>query len=431
VISRYTLPEMGALWTDEHRLATWVEVEQMVCEVLGELGVISESDLLAIRKGVAPHPERVQKIEETTNHDVIAFLTAFRETIPDDGTNPGRWIHHGLTSSDLLDTALAVTLAQAVDLVLAKADRLTATLVDRAEREWETLCVGRTHGIHAEPTTFGHKLGQFAFAVDRGRRRLRAARAAVAVGSLSGAVGTYSNIDPRVEQAVCERLGLEVEPVATQVVARDRHAELLSALAVLAASVEQLALEIRHLQRTEVGEAFEPFGRGQQGSSAMPHKRNPILCERICGLARVIRGNAMVAFENIALWHERDISHSSAERIILPDSLIAIDYQLHLAIRVVDGLEIDQERMRANLDATGGAIFSSRVLLDLVEQGMPRDDAYALVQRTAMDAARGGMTLRDVLARHGVEVSDETLSPESFLKRHHHVLERVLALRNS
>jgi adenylosuccinate lyase len=429
VIPRYTLPEMGALWTDEHRFATWVEVELLVCEALAQAGVIAESDLRAIRKGSAPTPERVLEIEASTNHDVIAFLTAYRETIPDpDGTNPARWVHHGLTSSDLLDTALAVTLARATDLVLTKADRLVAVLVTRARQEWDTVCIGRTHGVHAEPTTFGHKLAHFAFAVDRGRTRLRAARAAVATGSLSGAVGTYSNIDPAVEEVVCDRLGLAVEPVATQVVARDRHAELICALAVLSASVEQLALEVRHLQRTEVAEAFEPFGAGQKGSSAMPHKRNPILCERICGLARLLRGHTVAALENVALWHERDISHSSVERVILPDALIATHYQVHLAIRVVEGLEIDRERMRANLDATRGAVFSSRILLHLVEGGMPRDDAYGIVQQAAMASASKGTTVRDELAGRGVEVPDDLFDPAGFLARHGHVRERLDAL---
>jgi adenylosuccinate lyase len=430
VIPRYTLPEMGTLWTDEHKLATWVEIEVLVCETLAELGVIADDDLRAIRKGAPPTPARVREIEETTNHDVIAFLTAFRETIPDpDGSNPARWVHHGLTSSDLLDTALAVTLTRATDLVLHKADRLVEALASRAQQHWTTVCIGRTHGVHAEPTTFGHKLAQFAFAVDRGRARLLAARRAIAVGSLSGAVGTYSNIDPRVEQAVCDKLGLEIEPVATQVVARDRHAELVCALAVLSASVEQFALEIRHLQRTEVSEAFEPFGKGQKGSSAMPHKRNPILCERICGLARLLRGHTVAALENVALWHERDISHSSVERVILPDSLTTVDYQLHLAVRVVEGLEVDVQRMRANVDATRGAVFSSRILLHLVEQGMARDDAYAIVQHAAVTAARNRTAVRHELAEGGVDVPDEVFEPDGFLARHDHVRDRLDALR--
>jgi adenylosuccinate lyase len=425
VIPRYTLPEMGALWTDEARFATWAEVEVLACEAQARLGVISEDDLAAIRQGTPPTPERVAEIERETNHDVIAFLTAFAETIPGDA---GRWVHHGLTSSDLLDTALGVTLARSCDLVLAKADRLVSVLKARGLAEWDTLCAGRTHGVQAEPTTFGHKLGQFAFALDRGRRRLRAARDAVAVGSLSGAVGTYSNLDPFVEAHVCDRLGLAVEPVPTQVVARDRHAELVAALAILAASVEQIGLEIRHLQRTEVREAEEPFGQGQKGSSAMPHKRNPIISERICGLARVVRGHALAAIENVALWHERDISHSSVERVILPDALIAVDYQLHLAFRVVEGLRVFPERMRANLEATGGLVSSSQVLLALVEEGLSRADAYKVVQAAAMRTWETGERFADTLAAEGVDVPPAALDPASFLTRHGTVRERLETL---
>jgi len=425
VIPRYTLPEMGALFTEEAKLATWVEVQVLACEAHAELGVIPPEDLAAIKQGRVPTPERVREIERETNHDVIAFNTAFMETIPGDA---GRWVHYGMTSSDLIDTALGATLARATDLVLAKTDRLVAVLRRRALEHWDTLCVGRTHGVHAEPTTFGHKLAAFAFAVDRARTRLRAARRAVAVGSISGAVGTYSNIDPFVERYVCERLGLEVEPVPTQVVARDRHAELVSALALLAASVEQIALEIRHLQRTEVREVEEPFGRGQKGSSAMPHKRNPIICERICGLARILRGNAVAALEDVALWHERDISHSSVERVILPDSLIAVDYQLHLAIQVVDGLVVFPERMRANLEASGGLVSSSQVLLALVEGGMARDEAYRVVQAAAMRAWETGTPFAETLAAEGVDVPAEALTPERFLARHGVVRERLEAL---
>ena len=426
MIPRYTLPEMGALWTDEAKLATWVEVEVLACEAHAELGVVPENDLAAIRKGTVPTPQRCAEIEAETNHDVIAFLTAFMETIPPDGAeHPGRWVHYGMTSSDLLDTAQGATLARATDLVLAKATRLVEVLKRRALEHWDTVCVGRTHGVQAEPTTFGHKLAQFAFAVDRGRVRLEAARAAVAVGSISGAVGTYSNIDPSVERYVCERMGLGIEPVATQVVARDRHAELLCALATLGASVEQIGLEIRHLQRTEVREAEEPFGKGQKGSSAMPHKRNPITCERICGLARLLRANAGAALEDVALWHERDITHSSVERVILPDSLIAADYQLHLAIRVVEGLTVFADRMRANLEATGGLVYSSQVLLHLVEAGMPRDDAYKIVQSAAMRTFQTGVAFARTLSEEGVTVPPETLQPERFLARHGEVRQRL------
>ena len=429
MIPRYTLPEMGALWTDEAKLATWVEVEVLACEAHAELGVVPQQDLDAIRSGTVPTPERCNEIEQTTNHDVIAFLTAFMETIPSaEGDNPGRWVHYGMTSSDLLDTALGATLGRATDLVLDKADRLVEVLRRRAIEHWDTVCTGRTHGVQAEPTTFGHKLAQFAFAVDRGRARLRAAREAVAVGSISGAVGTYSNIDPFVEQYVCDRMGIGIEPVATQVVARDRHAELLSALAILGASVEQIGLEIRHLQRTEVREAEEPFGKGQKGSSAMPHKRNPITSERICGLARLLRANAGAALENVALWHERDITHSSVERVILPDSLIAADYQLHLAIRVVEGLTVFPERMLENLESTGGLVYSSQVLLHLVDTGMPRDDAYKVVQAAAMRTWETGTPFRQTLAEEGVDVPADAFAPQRFLARHGTVRDRLDAL---
>ncbi|CAN5893011.1 adenylosuccinate lyase [soil metagenome] len=429
MIPRYTLPEMGALWTDEAKLATWVQVEILACEAHAELGVVPAADLDAIRAGTTPTFRRCAEIEAETNHDVIAFLTAFVETIPDpDGTNPGRWVHYGMTSSDLLDTALGVNLALATDLVLGKADGLVAVLKSRALEHWDTVCVGRTHGVHAEPTTFGHKLAQFAFAVDRGRTRLRAAREAVAVGSISGAVGTYSNVDPAVEPYVCRRLGLVIEPVATQVVARDRHAQLLTALAILGASVEQIGLEVRHLQRSEVREAEEPFGKGQKGSSAMPHKRNPITAERICGLARLLRANAGAALENVALWHERDISHSSVERVILPDALITADYQLHLATRLVEGLTVNAERMRTNLESTGGLVYSSQVLLALVDDGMARDEAYKLVQAAAMRTWETGEPFRDTLVAEGVEVGAEAFGPRRFLRHHAVVRDRLEAL---
>ena len=426
MIPRYTLPQMGALWTDEARFATWVEVEVLACEAHAQLGVIGGDDLAAIQGGRAPDPERVLQIERETNHDVIAFLTAHAETI--DPPEAARWVHYGMTSSDLLDTALGLTLGRACDLVLAKADTLVELLKTRALEHWDTVCAGRTHGVQAEATTFGHKLAQFAFAVDRGRTRLRAARAAVAVGSISGAVGTYSNIDPAVEAYVCERLGLGIEQVATQVVARDRHAEALCALAVLGASVEQIGLEVRHLQRTEVREAEEPFGAGQKGSSAMPHKRNPITSERICGLARILRGNAVAALENVALWHERDITHSSVERVILPDSFIAADYQLHLAIRVVEGLRVFPERMLANLDATGGLVYSSQVLLSLVDAGMGRDDAYRVVQAAAMRTWESGVPFAQTLAEAGVDVPAGAFDPQRSLARHDVVKSRLTAL---
>jgi adenylosuccinate lyase len=434
MIGRYTRPEMSEVFSEEAKLATWVEVEVLACEAQHELGLVPADGLAAIKQGQPPTPERVAEIEAETEHDVIAFLTAFAETIPPTGERdaeerPSRLVHYGLTSSDLLDTALGATLARATDLVLAQADELTAALRDRGLEHFDDLCAGRTHGVHAEPSTFGHVLGALAFAVDRGRTRLRRAREAVAVGSISGAVGTYSNVDPYVEAYVCHRLGLTPEPVPTQVVARDRHAELVGALAGLGAVCEQLGTEIRHRQRTEVGEVAEAFGAGQKGSSAMPHKRNPIKSERLCGLARLLRGYLAPAYEDVTLWHERDISHSSVERVVLPDALTACHYQLWLAARLVRELEVDRERMRANAAMTGGLLSSSRVLLELIEQrGWSRDEAYKVVQSAAMRTWETGTPLAETLAEEGVQVDEAVLAPEAFLARHGVVRERLEAL---
>jgi adenylosuccinate lyase len=326
-----------------------------------------------------------------TNHDVAAFVQGVAEPIGP----AGRWIHFGLTSSDLLDTGLAVQMRGACDVLLGKVEALMAAVKRRALQHRDTICIGRTHGVHAEPTTFGHKLAVWAFELDRDRERLRRARDAVGVGKVSGVVGTYAEVDPAVEEYVCAQLGLRPAEAATQIVQRDIHAEFAWALAVTAATLEKMALEVRHLARTEVREVEEPFGRGQKGSSAMPHKRNPVLSERICGLARVVRANLQAALEDVALWHERDISHSSVERVILPDSSIALDYMLHLATRVVEGLRVFPERMRANLDSTGGVFFSQRVLLALVDAGMPRDQAYAIVQRAATESWERGAHFRE------------------------------------
>lgn len=422
MIPRYTRPEMGALWTDQAKLSTWVDVEVLACEAHHELGLIPADDLDTIRAGQAPTPERVAELEAESDHEVIAFLTAFTETIPGEA---GRWVHYGMTSSDLIDTALAVQLTRACDLVLTGTSRLVDRLKARALEHWDTVCVGRTHGVQAEPTTFGHKLAAFAFAVDRGRSRLRTARDGIAVGSLSGAVGTYAHLDPFVESFVCQRLGLSVESAPTQVVARDRHAELVTALATLAASIEQFAVEVRHLQRTEVREVEEPFGSRQKGSSAMPHKRNPIACERMCGLARVVRGNTVPALENVALWHERDITHSSAERVILPDSLTALDYLVDLAVKVVEGMTVHPDRMRANLEATGGLVYSSQVLLTLIDTGMSRDEAYRVVQAAAMRTWETGEPFADTLAAEGAEVPADAFDPARFLRNHDTVRARL------
>jgi adenylosuccinate lyase len=395
VIPRYTLPEMASVWSEETKLAHWLRIEVLACEAWARLGQIPEEDARAIReRATVPSPERVAEIEAVTHHDVAAFVEAAAEPIGDAGR---RWLHFGLTSSDVLDTALALQLRDAAHVILGRTDRALAVVIRRALEHRDTICVGRTHGVHAEPTTFGHKLAVWAFELDRDRDRLRRARDAISVGKLSGVVGTYSQVDPRVEEYVCGELGLRPAEAASQVVQRDVHAEYVGALAILAATLEKIALEVRHLARTEVREVEEPFGAGQKGSSAMPHKRNPILCERICGLARVVRANQQAALEDVALWHERDISHSSVERVILPDSTIAVDYMLSLVERVVGGMRVFPERMAENLEATGGLIYSQGVLLALVERGLDRDDAYAIVQDAAGRAWDAGEAFREVL----------------------------------
>jgi adenylosuccinate lyase len=343
-------------------------------------------------KAAVPTPERVAEIERRTNHDVAAFVEAVAEPIGEAGR---RWVHFGLTSSDVLDTALALQMREALDVVLARLESLLAAVKRRALEHRDTLTIGRTHGIHAEPTTFGHKLALWAFELDRDRTRLRAAREAVSVGKLSGVVGTYSAVDPAVEEFVCAELGLRPAEAASQVIQRDVHAEFCWALAATASTLDRMATEIRHLARTEVREVQEPFGVGQKGSSAMPHKRNPVLSERVSGLARLVRSNLQAALEDVALWHERDISHSSVERVILPDSSIAVDYMLHLMTGVVDGLLVFPERMRANLDSTGGLFFSQRVMSALVEHGMSRDESYVLVQRAAARTWDEGLHFRE------------------------------------
>jgi adenylosuccinate lyase len=381
VIPRYTLPEMAAVWSEETKLGHWLRIEILACEAWAKLGRVPESDLTAIREANVA-AERVAELERTTNHDVAAFVQVAAESVGP----AGRWIHFGMTSSDLLDTALALQLRDAADLLLAKLETLLGTVRDRALEHRDTVCLGRTHGVHAEPTTFGHKLAVWAFELDRDRERLRRAREAISVGKVSGAVGTYSAVDPFVEEHVCRELGLRPADAATQVIQRDRHAEYLAAVAITGATLEKIAVEIRHLSRTEVREVQEPFGEGQKGSSAMPHKRNPILSERVTGLARLLRANLQAALENVALWHERDISHSSVERVILPDSTILLDYLLDVTNRVVEGMEVYPDRMRRNLEASGGLVFSQQVLLGLVDRGLSRDEAYAIVQAAAAAA---------------------------------------------
>jgi adenylosuccinate lyase len=383
VIARYARPAMAKIWSDESRLARWLDVELAALDGWAEVGAVPAEDVTEIRaRAVPPTAERVAEIERVTDHDVAAFVDAVAEQLG----AAGRWVHYGLTSSDVVDTALSLQIQEAGRLILEGVDRSFEAVVAQAERYRSTICIGRSHGIHAEPTTFGWKLAGWAFELDRARVRIVRALETNRVGQLSGTVGTYAQLDPEVERIACERLGLEPDPLSTQVIARDRHAELLTALALAATSLERFATEIRHLARTEVREVEEPFAQGMKGSSAMPHKRNPKVTERICGLARVVRANALVAMENVPLWHERDISQSSAERIVLPDSFLALDYMLDRFQWIVDGLVVYPERMRRNLDASHGLFFSHRLLLALVESGLARDEAYRAVQSHAMRA---------------------------------------------
>jgi adenylosuccinate lyase len=390
VIPRYTRRELGEIWSDQARFEALRQVEVAASE---ELEGPSEEELEAIRRARFT-VEAIEARERVTDHDVAAFV----DVLAGSAGPAGRWIHHGLTSSDVLDTGLALQLRQVAELVLPDSRRLVTALADKAREHVHTLCAGRTHGIHAEPTTFGIKLAGFAFEADRNAHRLERAFAQAAVGAISGAVGTYSATSPEFERRVLARLGLEREPVSTQVVARDRHAELLGAIALAGAGLERFTTELRHLARTEVAEVREPFGSGQKGSSAMPHKRNPIKSEQVTGLARVLRGNAQAALEDVALWHERDISHSSVERVILPDSTILLDHMQRRTIALVEGMVVDPGRMRENLELTHGALFSQRVLLALVARGMTRDDAYRVVQRLAQRALDERTPLRDLLA---------------------------------
>ena len=393
MIERYTLPEIGVVWTEEAKYRAWLEVELAVSQARAQLGEIPAEEVDELAEKADFTVGRIHEIERETNHDVIAFVTNVAEYAGD----VARHFHFGLTSSDVLDTAGALQLREALDLILGEAKSLTMLLAGMALEHRDTIMVGRTHGVHAEPTVLGHKLAVWAFEMERNLDRLSHAREVAAVGKISGAVGTYANIDPKVEAITCQELGLSSSPASTQVVQRDRHAEVLSTLAILGSTTEKVALEIRGSQRTEVRELAEPFGRGQKGSSAMPHKRNPILAERLCGMARLLRANATVGFENNALWQERDISHSSAERVVLPDSTILAFYMLRTTSRILRGLEVDKDRMLENLNSGGGIVFSGRILLALVESGMARDDAYRVVQDAAMQAWDGEGGFRELL----------------------------------
>ena len=426
MIARYTRPEIGEVWSQRRKMECWLEVELAATEAWAEEGVVPAEAAEAARANAAFTVEAVNEREKVTDHDVAAFVDVVAASVGEHG----RWIHYGLTSSDVLDTALAVQLRGAGEIIVAGARAYRDALVERALEHRGTLCVGRTHGVHAEPTTFGLRLAGFAFEADRNLSRLVDAFEQLAYGKLSGAVGTYASIPPAVEARVMKRLGLKREDVATQVVPRDRHAILTSRIALAGAGLERFATEIRNLQRTEVREVEEPFGAGQKGSSAMPHKRNPIRTERITGLARVLRGYAQAGLENVALWHERDISHSGAERVILPDSTIGLDYMQGLATGVVSGMTVRTDRMKENLELTHGALFSQRALTALVESGMTRDDAYRVVQENAQKAWDTGTHFRELLAEAAPDLDlDAVFDYDAYLTHVPEVFERLEALR--
>jgi adenylosuccinate lyase len=428
MIDRYTLPEMGALWSEQNKFQKWLDVEIAVCEVHAERGTIPVAALQEIKARASFSVDRINEIEKVTNHDVIAFTTNLAESIGE----ASRFVHYGLTSSDVVDTANALLLRDASEILLKKVATLLESLKRRAFEFQNTPQVGRTHGIHAEPTSFGLTFALWYDEMRRNQERLQRALEAVSVGKISGAVGAFAHLDPEVEESVCARLGLKAAPVSTQVIQRDIYAEYLSALAIIASSLEKFALNVRHWQRTEVREAQEKFSKGQKGSSAMPHKRNPIISERICGMARVVRANSLVGLENIALWHERDISHSSAERVVLPDSSIALDYMLQKMIGLIDGLVVYPERMLENLQATHGLIFSGQLLLALTNKGVSRETAYDWVQRNAMrvwDENRDFLTLvkedKDIKSQLSAEEIERIFSLDHYLRNVGKVFERV------
>jgi adenylosuccinate lyase len=419
---------MGAVWTAQRRMERWLEVELAATEAWAAEGVVPSEAAGACRERASFTVAAVEERERTTGHDVAAFVDVVAQQVGEEG----RWVHYGLTSSDVLDTALGLALREAGEIVVEGARKYRRALVERSLEHRDTLCVGRTHGVHAEPTTFGLRLAGFAFEADRNLRRLERAFDDLRVGKLSGAVGTYASVPPSVEARVMDSLGLRAEDVATQIVPRDRHAELLGAIALAGAGLERFATEVRNLQRTEVREAEEPFGAGQKGSSAMPHKRNPILTERLSGLARVLRGYAQTGYENVALWHERDISHSGAERVVLPDATILIDYMQHLASRVAGEMTVHVERMRENLELTHGAIYSQRALTALVDSGVDRDDAYRIVQEAAQRAWDERTSFRDLLADAAPDLDLESVfDPGAYLAHVPEVIERLEALQGS
>jgi adenylosuccinate lyase len=429
MIERYTLPEMGRVWSEENKLKTWLKVEILACEALAEIGQIPAEAVEVIKKKAAFDPKRVLEIEETTQHDVIAFLTNVAENVGPES----RYIHLGMTSSDLLDTSLSCQLKEAGELILALVARVREALKTRALEHKKTIMIGRTHGIHAEPVTFGLKMLMWYDEIGRRETTLRHALKTVSYGKISGAVGTYAHLDRRVEEYVLGKLGLGVAPVSTQIIQRDRHAEFVSSLAVLASSLDKMATEVRNLQRTDILEVEEYFGKGQKGSSAMPHKRNPIISERICGLARLIRADAMVAYENVALWHERDISHSSVERIILPDTTIGIHYMLTKFEWLIKNLLVYPENMMKNLEKTNGLIYSQKLMLELTKTGITREEAYAAVQEAAMETWRTGEPFENTARKREAITSrldratlDKVFSLDTFVKEVDAIFDRVL-----
>jgi adenylosuccinate lyase len=428
MISRYTHPEMGRIWSEERRFEAWLQVEIAAAQAMADAGIIPHEAARDIGERAKIDVARIAAIEETTQHDVIAFTTAVAEHVGPSA----RWLHFGLTSSDVVDTAQAIQMREACDLILKNIETLADAVRARAEEHRATPMIGRTHGVHAEPMTLGLKLALWYAELKRDEERMRRARTVVSVGKISGAVGTYAHLDPSIEANVCRALGLEPAPVSSQVIQRDRHAELLTAIAITGASLEKFALEVRGLQKTEIGEVEEPFGKGQKGSSAMPHKRNPIGCEQITGLARLLRGNAHAALENVALWHERDISHSSVERVILPDSFIALDHMLRRFTRIVKGLVVHADRMRENLERSRGVIFSGTVLLELAQRGLSREQAYEWVQRNAMrsydeqkDFKQLLLADKDVMGVLDRKTIDEAFDLKVQLRHVDHIFDRV------
>src|SRR5579863_8478904 len=425
MIARYTRPEMGQIWSEENKYRQWLAVELAATDALAEMGAVPKDAAKLLREHAGFDVARIQEIEREVKHDVIAFTTAVAERMRAAGhAEASRWLHYGLTSNDVVDTAQALQIRQASAILLADLERLRPILKRRALEFQHTVQIGRTHGVHAEPITFGLKFAIWFEEAGRNIRRLQAAAEDMRVGKISGAVGTFAHVGPEIEEAICAKLGLRPAPVSSQVIQRDRHANFVATLAVLTASLERIALEVRHLQRTEVREAEEYFSKGQKGSSAMPNKRNPVTCEQICGLARVVRANAQAAFENVALWHERDISHSSVERVILPDSTILVDYLLSKTNWLISGLRVNQERMRKNLELTRGLVFSGQLLLDLAEHGMSREDAYRLVQSHAMKAWKEDLNFRDLV------MNDHEITSRVPQKQIEHAFDLPRQLRN-